>query len=420
MRFTPMSAIKRRRNEVALASALLAMGVMPAAAQQANCTPGSACSTITIDGKQLPPPPQKFEGVIKETYLDSMPWWPGRVVPPKGAPNVLLVLVDDAGFGVTSTFGGVIPTPNFDRLAAMGLRYTEMHNAALCSPTRAALITGRNHHSVGYGMIAELATGYPGYDGIIPKNKVTIGRILQDNGYATSWFGKDHNTPPWVTSVAGPYDLWPSGYGFQYFYGFPVGETDQWTPYLFRNHTAIYPWVGKPPGTWNLMTAMADDAIGWLQELNATQPDTPFLLYYAPGATHAPHHPTKEWIDKIGAMHLFDGGWNKLRETIFANEKRLGVIPQDAKLTPWPSGPPAELPMWDSLSAEDKKMYIKQADVFGAYTAYCDNEIGRVVAEIEKEGKLDNTLNRLCRIPLNQPSLLPRLRRPHQHSKPIT
>ncbi len=183
--------------------------------------------------------------------------------------------------------------------------------------------------------------------------------------------------------------MWPSGYGFEYFYGFVGGESDQWTPYLFRNHTAIFPWEGKPPGTWNLITAMADDAIDWLRQGNATHPDKPFLLYYAPGATHAPHQPTKEWIDKISAMHLFDGGWNKLRETIFANQKRLGVIPPNAKLTPWPK---EILKEWDTLTAEEKKMFIKQAEVFAAYHAYNDYETGRVIAEIERQGKLDNTL----------------------------
>jgi len=240
--------------------------------------------------------------------------------------------------------------------------------------------------------VAELATGYPGYDAIITPDRTTIGRILKDNGYATSWFGKDHNTPEWVATEVGPFDMWPSGYGFEYFYGFPSGETNQWTPYLFRNHTAIFPWEGKPPNTWNLITAMADDAIDYLRRTNATHPDKPFLLYYAPGATHAPHHPTKEWIDKIHAMHLFDGGWNKLRETIFANQKRLGVIPPDARLTPWPSGAPANLKEWDSLTADEKKMFIKQAEVFAAYHAYNDYETGRVIAEIERQGKLDNTL----------------------------
>jgi arylsulfatase len=363
-----------------------------ATAQQVTGQLGSPSATTTIPGNQLPAPDPKFGGVIKETTEGSVPWWPPRIVPPKRAPNVLLVLVDDSGFATSSTFGGVIPSPTLDKLAANGLRYTQMHNTALCSPTRAALISGRNHHSMGYGVIAEIATGYPGYDAIPTKDKATIGRILLDNGYATSWFGKDHNTPPWVTGVAGPYDLWPSGYGFEYFYGFPVGETDQWTPYLYRNHEAIFPWVGKPAGSWNLITAMADEAIDWLRQLNAEQPDRPWLLYYAPGATHAPHHPTKEWIDKISAMHLFDGGWNKLRETIFANQKRLGVIPPEAKLTPWPSGDPANLREWDSLTDEEKKLFIKQVDVFAAYHAYNDYETGRVIDEIERQGKLDNTL----------------------------
>ena len=375
--------------------ALIAGGVIlagPVTADETACPPGSPCATTTLDGKRLPPQPPKFGGVIKEDAKNATAWWPPRVVPPEGAPNILLILVDDSGFATSSTFGGVIPSPNLDKLAANGLRYTQMHNAALCSPTRAGLISGRNHHTMGYGVIAEVATGFPGYDAIIGPDRTTIGRILLDNGYTTSWFGKDHNTPTWVQSEVGPYDMWPSGYGFEYFYGFPVGETDQWTPYLFRNHTAIFPWRGKEPGTWNLMTAMADDAIGWLRRTNATHPKKPFLLYYAPGATHSPHHPTKEWIDKISALHLFDDGWNKLRETIFANQKRLGVIPPDAKLTPWPKGAPADLPEWDSLSPEDKKMFIKQVDVFAAYHAYCDHEIGRVIDEVERQGKLDNTL----------------------------
>jgi arylsulfatase A-like enzyme len=353
---------------------------------------GSPSASTTIPGNQLPAPAPKFGGVIKEDVKDSVAWWPPRVVPPKGAPNVLLVLVDDSGFGTSSTFGGVIPSPTLDKLAASGLRYTQMHNAALCSSTRAALMSGRNHHTMGYGVISEVATGYPGYDAIITPDRATVGRILKDNGYTTSWFGKDHNTPAWVATEVGPFDMWPSGYGFEYFYGFPSGETDQWTPYLFRNHTAIFPWEGKPPGTWNLITAMADDAIDYLRRTNATHPDKPFLLYYAPGATHSPHHPTQEWIDKISAMHLFDEGWNKLRETIFANPKRLGVIPPDAKLTPWPSGAPANLPEWDTLTAEEKKLYIKQVEVFAAYHAYNNYEIGRVIAEIERQGKLDNTL----------------------------
>ena len=368
---------------------LLAMllGVANAAsAQQIYGTPGSPSATMSIDGKQLPPPPPKFGGVIKESAKDSKPWWPPAVVPPKGAPNVLLVMTDDSGYGVPSTFGGVIPMPTLDRVAKAGLRYTQFHSTALCSPTRAAIITGRNHHSVGFGQIGEMATGYPGYDSIITPENATIGRILSDNGYATSWFGKNHNTPSFQYSAAGPFDQWPSGMGFQYFYGFMGGETDQWTPYLFRDHTPVYPWVGKKG--YNLITDMADDAIRYMKELNASAPEKPFFVYYVPGATHDPHQPTKEWIDKAISLHLFDQGYEKLREQIFANQKRLGVIPANTQLTPWPS----EIPKWESLSAVKKKIVTRQADVFAAYTMYVDNEIGRVIKAVEDMGKLDNTL----------------------------
>ena len=218
-------------------------------------------------------------------------------MPPKEAPNVLLIITDDSGFGVPSTFGGVIPTPTMDRIAKSGLRYNNIHSTALCSPTRAALITGRNHHSAGFGVISEQSTGFPGYNSIIAEDKATIGRILLDNGYATSWFGKDHNTPAFAASQVGPFDQWPTGMGFEYFYGFVGGDANQWQPNLFRNTTQIYPFEGKPG--WNLVTGMADDAIDYLNRLNQTMPDKPFFVKYAPGATHAPHHPTKEWVDKI-------------------------------------------------------------------------------------------------------------------------
>ena len=233
------------------------------------------------------------------------------MVPPKGAPNVLLIMTDDQGYGVSGTFGGVIPTPSMDRIAKAGLRYTQFHSTALCSPSRAALITGRNHHSVGFGVISEMSTGYPGYDSVIGPESATIGTILKQSGYATSWFGKNHNTPSFQYSLSGPFDQWPSGMGFDYFYGFMGGETDQWTPYLFRDHTQVFPWVGHPG--YNLITDMADDAISYLRGLNNAAPDKPFLLYYVPGGTHAPHQPTPEWIKKVSDMHLFDQGWEKLR-----------------------------------------------------------------------------------------------------------
>jgi arylsulfatase A-like enzyme len=361
-------------------------------AQQINGTPGSPDATVTIDGKQIPPPPMPFGGVIKESVKDSTPYWPPRVVPPKGAPNILLIMTDDQGYGVSGTFGGVIPTPAMDRVAKAGLRYTQFHSTALCSPTRAALITGRNHHSVGNGVIGELATGYPGYDSVIGPDNATIGEILKDNGYATSWFGKNHNTPSFQYSLAGPYDQWPSGMGFDYFYGYMGGETDQWTPYLFKDHTQIFPWIGHPG--YNLTTDMADEAIRYMHVLNASAPDKPFFLYYVPGGTHSPHHPTREWIAKFKGK--FDMGYEKLREQIFENQKKLGVIPPDTQLTPWPDGQDtyggAKLPRWDSLSFVQKKLYAREAEVFAAYAAYTDYEIGRVIQEVQDEGKLDNTL----------------------------
>jgi arylsulfatase A-like enzyme len=359
---------------------------MPAFATAAP--PGSPAATTSIDGKQIPPPPEKFGGVIKRTTEGSTPYWPARVVPPKGAPNVLLIMTDDSGYGVPSTFGGVIPTPALDRIAANGLRYTNFNSTALCSPSRAALITGRNHHSVGFGVVAEQATGYPGYNSFITKDKATIGKILKDNGYRTSWFGKNHNTPAFQASAIGPFDQWPIGMGFEYFYGFMGGDTNQWQPAnLARNTTYIQPFRDNPK--YNLTTAMADEAIAYMNQVNTLTPDQPFFVYYVPGGVHAPHHPTPEWIEKISKMHLFDEGWDKMRETIFANQKKLGVIPQDARLTPWPDD---LLKHWDQLNANEQKMFLRQVDVFAAYVAYTDDEIGRVIQAVDDMGKLDNTL----------------------------
>ena len=375
-------------------TALVLVGIIPATAQQITGTPGSPSATTTIDGNYIPNPPPAFGGEINLDATNSKPWWPPNIVPPKGAPNILLIMTDDQGYGVSGTFGGVIPTPTMDRVAQMGLRYTQFHSTSLCSPSRAAIITGRNHHSVGFGVIAEQATGYPGYDAIIGVDNATVGEILKENGYATSWFGKNHNTPDYQYSTAGPFGQWPTGMGFEYFYGFMGGESDQWTPFLFRNTTQIFPWRDQPG--YNMITGMADDAIQYLKQLNTAAPDKPFFLYYVPGGSHAPHQPTQEWIDKIHDMHLFDNGWNALRETIFANQKRLGVIPPNTTLTPWPDGQAeyggAKLAKWDTLSADEKKLFVRQAEVFGAYVAYTDHEIGRVIQAVDDMGKLDNTL----------------------------
>jgi arylsulfatase len=360
-------------------------GAPSPALPHATPAPGAPSATKSIEESyHLPPAPPKFGGVAAPSVKDSKPWWPPTVRPPKGAPNVLLIITDDVGFAAPSTFGGVIPTPTLDRIANAGLRYTAFHSTALCSPTRAALITGRNHHSVHTGAVVEQATGFPGYNSLIQKDTATLGTILKENGYSTAWFGKEHNTPVWESTPAGPFERWPVGYGFEYFYGFVGGDASQWRPNLFRNTSAIAPYIGRPG--WNLITAMADDAIEYLRTRQASAPDQPFFLYYAPGGTHAPHHPTPEWIAKFKGK--FDMGWTAMREQIFQNQKRLGVIPENAQLTDWPK----DLPVWDALSAEQKKLFARQAEVYAAYLAYTDHEIGRVVQAVEDMGKLDDTL----------------------------
>ena len=373
-------------------TALTALGLILLAtqvqAQQVRGTPGAPSAVMTLPGLQLPAPAPRFNGDIQPNAVDSTPAWPPQVMPPENAPNVLLILTDDVGFGAPSTFGGVIPTPALDRIATSGLRYTTFHTTALCSPTRAALLTGRNHHQVGFGNIAELSTGYPGYNAIIPRETATIAAILKQNGYATAWFGKNHNVPPWEASVAGPFTNWPIGQGFDYFYGFVGGDTSQWQPgNLFRNTTPIHPYNNNPG--WNLITAMADDAIGYIRNNVEIAPNRPWFIHYAPGATHAPHHPTKEWVDKIEKMNLFNDGWEKLRDRIFENQKRLGVVPANAVLPAWPAD---LLKKWDDLSDVEKRLFIRQANVYAAYLAYTDHEIGRVIAEVERLGQLDNTL----------------------------
>ncbi len=367
----------------------IATGSLARAQIQTTGIPGSPGATTTIDGRYLPPPPQQFHGDIQPNAYQSKPYWPALVTPPKGAPNVLLIMTDDVGFSAPSTFGGLIPTPALDRVAKLGLRYTRFHTTALCSPTRAALLTGHNHHSVGTGVVVDQATGYPGYNSVIPRDAVAIGEILRQNGYATSWFGKDHNVPLWAGSQAGPFTDWPTGpvKGFDYYYGFIGDDTTQWTPgNLFRNTTPIQPYLGHPG--WNLITAMADEAIQHIKMLNEVQPDRPFMVYYAPGGTHAPHHPTPEWIKKISDMHLFDKGYEAVHQQIYANQKKLGVIPQDAQLTAWAD----TIPKWDTLSDDAKKLYIREADVYGAFLAYTDSEIDRVIQAVQDIGKLDNTL----------------------------
>jgi arylsulfatase A-like enzyme len=367
---------------------VVALAVIPAMAQVYQGKPGAPATREFPDSRTLPVPTPPFGGDIQPNLIDSTPNWPSTIAPPEGAPNVLLVLIDDAGFGSNSAFGGVVPTPTVDKLAQRGLRYTQMHNTALCSPTRAALLTGRNHHAVAYGMVAEAATGYPGYDSFTGPESEHGAMTLKLNGYATAWFGKNHNVPVWMAAPTGPFDQFPVGHGYEYFYGFVGGDTSQWEPgSLYRNTTPIHPYDGRQ-GKWNLITAMADDAIAYINQNASNTPKRPWFIHYAPGATHAPHHPTKEWVDKIEAMHLFDEGWNKVTERIFANQKKLGVVPPNAKLPAWPDF----LPQWDSLSADQKKLYLRQINIWAAYMAYSDHEIGRIIDTIEKLGQFDNTL----------------------------
>jgi len=335
----------------------------------------------------LPRPEPPFKGTIGRTYKDSVPDKIPITTAPEGAPNVLLVLVDDCGFGQWSPFGGQIPTPNLDRVAKAGLRYTRFHTTALCSPTRAALLTGRNHHSVGTGVITEIGSGYPGYSGQIPGSTAMVSEVLRQNGFSTAFFGKNHNIADWETSVSGPFDRWPTRQGFDHFYGFIGGEANQWAPALYRDNTPIEMEV--PAGReadYTLNESLADEAIKYIYQQKSVTPDRPFFVYYAPGATHAPHHVPKEWIDKFKGQ--FDQGWDKYREETFQRQLKLGVIPPDTKLTPRPE----QIPAWDSLSEDHKRIATRLMETFAAYTAQTDYHVGRLLDAIGAIGQLDNTL----------------------------
>lgn len=332
----------------------------------------------------LPYAEQKFKGNVGTTYLDSdAPQFPVPRKAPEGAPNVLLVLLDDVGFGQFDVSGGGVPSPKMDELAKQGVTFNRFHTTALCSPTRAALLTGRNHQVSGTGTITELATGYDGYTGVIPKDTATIAEILKQNGYATAWIGKNHNTPVYETSPMGPYDHWPNGLGFEYFYGFMAGDTNQMRPYLFQNQTPL----GTPTAKdYYLSVDLADHAISWLQQDEAIQPDKPWFLYLAPAATHAPHQAPKELIDQFKGK--FDMGWDEYRKQTFERQKKMGIIPANAELTPRP----ASLPAWDSLNADQKRLYSRMMEVFAAYGYHVDQQVGRVLDYVAKLPDADNTL----------------------------
>ncbi|TWU30281.1 arylsulfatase [Bythopirellula polymerisocia] len=339
----------------------------------------------------LPRPEAPFAGKIGLTYKDSEAVKPKLKIPQnfgiEDAPNILIVLIDDCGFGQMGTFGGAIHTPTLDRVADNGLRYTRFHTTALCSPTRAALLCGRNHHSVASGVIGEAGTGFPGYSGIIPASAATFAEVLREYGYMNAWFGKNHNVPDWETSIVGPFDRWSSGLGFDYFYGFVGGDTDQFHPALVENKKRIEPPETNEDGSpYHFTTDIADHAIRMMRSSKAVAPQRPFFVYFATGATHAPHQVPESWIDKFKGQ--FDDGWDKYREKTFARQKKLGVVPEDAKLTPRPES----LPAWDSLPEEERKVYARMMEVFAAFTAHTDHEAGRIIDAIEEMGELDNTL----------------------------
>jgi len=368
------------RNKTLLAVLSLALGAaiaLPAEAQDRSGAGGQLDRTVlpiaepklkpitTLDARNAKAPP-RFE-----------------VKAPKAAPNVVIVLIDDVGFGHGSAFGGPIRMPTLDKMASAGLKYNRFHTTALCSPTRTALLTGHNHHANNAGAIMELATAFPGNTGVRPRNITTLAEILRQNGYSTAAFGKYHETPPWEVSVSGPYDRWPTGSGFDKFYGFIGGETNQWAPAIYDGVTRV---EHKKTPDYHFTTDMTDQAINWVSAQHSLTPDKPFYLYFATGATHAPHHAPKEWIAKYKGE--FSGGWDNLREETFARQKKLGVIPAGTLLTPRPK----EIPAWDDVTADQKRLFERQMETFAGFAEHTDHEVGRLVAQLEAIGVLDNTI----------------------------
>jgi len=377
------------KKALSTASLLILSGFLGAAASPGSVLSADAwnpeASSPPAAGMQIPLPTPSFKGTIGTTYKDSKSSFPQPVTPPKGAPNVLVVLIDDLGFGGTAAFGGLVPTPNIDKIAAQGLIYNQMHNAALCSPTRAALLSGRNHHQVGMAGITEGATGFPGYNSVWGPDNASFAQVLRGWGYSTAAIGKWHDTPDWETSAAGPFDRWPTGKGFDYFFGFQGGETNQYYPQLYLNTRPVEP-SRTPEQDYTLNEDLADHAVAWLREQQSVAPDKPWLMYVAPGAMHAPHHAPKPYIDRFRGK--FDMGWDAYRERTFENQKRLGVIPAGTKLTPRP----AEIPSWDSRSSDEKRLYTRQMEAFAGFLAQTDEQLGRILDAVARSPNADNTL----------------------------
>jgi len=345
-------------------------------------------SSDPVQRQILPIPDQPHGGLTTYDARDPDTSYPPirDLRPPAGAPNVLVILLDDVGFGASSAFGGPCQTPNIEKLAAGGLKYNRFHTTALCSPTRQALLTGRNHHSVGMGGITEMATGAPGYNSILPNSCSPLARTLKLNGYSTAQFGKCHEVPVWQTSPMGPFDAWPTGGGgFEYFYGFIGGETNQWYPALYEGTTPVEPHKTPEQG-YHLSEDLTTKAIQWIRQQKALMADKPYFTYFAPGATHAPHHVPKEWADKYKGQ--FDQGWDALREETFARQKQLGVIPADCQLT----GRHADIPAWDTITAEMKPILARQMEVYAGFLEHTDHHIGRLIDALQELEILEDTL----------------------------
>ncbi|MDD1748237.1 MAG: arylsulfatase, partial [Methanomassiliicoccales archaeon] len=340
-----------------------------------------------IEREILPIPDRQTVGLTTFDAKDPDTKYPPiePLRPPKGAPNFLIILIDDVGFGASSAFGGPINMPTAERLAADGIKYNRFHTTALCSPTRQALLTGRNHHSVGMGGITEMATSAPGNSSIRPKSCAPLAETLKLNGYATAQFGKCHEVPGWETSPAGPYEHWPTGSGFEYFYGFICAETNQYYPSLYEGTTQVEP-ARTPEEGYHLTEDLADKAIRWVQRQKALMPDKPFFIYFAPGATHAPHHVPKEWADKYKGK--FDQGWDKLREETFARQKKMGIVPPDCDLTKRHT----EMPTWDSMDPELKPILSREMEIYAGFLEHTDHHVGRLIDALEGLEILDDTL----------------------------
>lgn len=340
-------------------------------------------SADALDRSSLPIAEPKAKSISTLNARDAKAPSRFEVKAPEGAPNVVIVLIDDIGFGASSAFGGPVQMPTLDKMAGQGLRYNRFHTTALCSPTRVALLTGHNHHANNAGAIMELATGFPGNTGVRPREITTLAQILRHNGFSTAAFGKYHETPPWEVSVSGPFDRWPTGSGFDKFYGFIGGETNQWAPAIFDGVTRVEHAASLD---YHFTTDMTDKAIAWVSAQQSLTPDKPFYMYFATGATHAPHHAPKEWIAKYKGQ--FSGGWDKLREETYDRQKKMGIIPTNTKLTPRPT----EIPAWADMSDKQRALFERQMETFAGFAAHTDNEVGRLVTQLEAIGELDNTL----------------------------